>query len=557
MAALHIALLLIASPHLRATLAAPPTVIFNVIIDDLGNANVGWHTPNPPENLTPRLHALAQQGVILERQYNHFTCTPSRSAFTTGRLPVHVQLTLDNPDSITSGIPCNMTALPLKLRDAGFATSFIGKWDMGWASAAHHSPEARGYERSLAYAEHMSNYWSLKVEPTGTNCASQQGNSTHNTLYDLWRDGAPASDLVDKGLYIEDIFQARVLETIANFSAGRGAGGPQRLFLDYRPHSLHWPLMVDEEAFNNHSWVTDDEAGCKFRFYGDQPWPGAPASAYSCRRLYQAMLSNLDRRLGEVVDALAAEGLWSTTLMTTMSDNGGCVSLKENAGNNWPLRSGKYHPFEGGVRVAAMWSGGYLPPAARGTTSTALVSVADYYATFCELAGLTAAACAADALAAAGGLPPIDSRSAWDAVVNGGPPPRAELPIDASVLIAVNGTRWWKLFTNPHVVGAGWTGPVFPNSTSQDPEGPTMACKKGGCLFDVFADPGERDDVAAQFPDVVAAMGARLDALAQTFYSNSDTGGTDVCPPGTKGDCLCWAAENLWGNFVGPYHTWP
>lgn len=320
---------------------------------------------------------------------------------------------------------------------------------------------------------------------------------------------------------------------------------------------MHWPLMVDEAAFTNHSFVTDDEAGCAFRFYGDLPWPGAPASAYSCRRLYQAMLSNLDRRIGEVVDALTAAGLWNTTFMTFFSDNGGCVSLKENAGNNWPLRSGKYHPFEGGVRVAAMWAGGYLPPASRGTTSHALVSVADYYATFCGLAGGAPGDCAADALAARGGLPPVDSRSAWDAVVNGGPPIRDELPIDASVLLAVNGSKWWKLFTNPHVVGAGRTGPVFPNASSPDPEGPTMQCKKGGCLFDVMADPSETQDVASQFPEVVASMGARLGVLAQSFFSNSDAGGADVCPTGTRGDCLCWAAENLWGNFVGPFHTWP
>ena len=243
--------------------------------------------------------------------------------------------------------------------------------------------------------------------------------------------------------------------------------------------------------------------------------------------------------------------------MTAMSDNGGCVSLKENAGNNWPLRSGKYHPFEGGVRVAAMWSGGYIPPAARGTTSHALVSVADYYATLCEVAGVAPVDCAADALAAGGGLPPIDSRSVWDAVVNGGPPVRSELPIDATVLLAVNGSRWFKLFTSPRVAGAGWTGAVFPNSSSPDPEGAEMDCERGGCLFDVWADPGETTDLAAQFPGVVADMGARLAALAEGFYSNSDAGGRDVCPEGTKGDCLCWAAQNLWGGFVGPYHTWP
>lgn len=111
-----------------AAAAAPPTVLFNVIIDDLGWANVGWHTPNPPENLTPRLSALAKQGIILEREYHHFTCTPSRSSWMTGRLPVHVQTTLDNPDQLTSGIPVNMTTLPLKLAALGYTPVFVGKW---------------------------------------------------------------------------------------------------------------------------------------------------------------------------------------------------------------------------------------------------------------------------------------------------------------------------------------------------------------------------------------------------------------------------------------------
>ena len=114
------------SNTLGAPPSSPPTVILNIIIDDLGYANVGWHSPNLPENLTPRLHALARQGVILERQYNHFTCTPSRSSFTTGRLPVHVQTTLANPDVLTSGMPANMTALPIKLRAAGYQTFFSG-----------------------------------------------------------------------------------------------------------------------------------------------------------------------------------------------------------------------------------------------------------------------------------------------------------------------------------------------------------------------------------------------------------------------------------------------
>ncbi len=106
--------------------AAPPKIILNIIIDDLGWANFGPRTPNPPENETPRLSSLCSRGVLLDRQYNHFTCSPSRAAFSTGRLPVHVQDTLDNPDKINSGIPQNMTVIAARLAAAGYSTHIYG-----------------------------------------------------------------------------------------------------------------------------------------------------------------------------------------------------------------------------------------------------------------------------------------------------------------------------------------------------------------------------------------------------------------------------------------------
>ena len=132
------------------------------------------------------------------------------------------------------------------------------------ASKAPHAPR-RAPPEPFLYAHPLN--FSNATEPTGTNCAN-------SSLYDLWEDGKPAADLVGKGAYIDDLFQARALAAIANFSAQRSQGGAQNLYLDYRPHSMHWPLMVDEATFMNHSWVGDDEPGCKFRFYGDTPWPG-------------------------------------------------------------------------------------------------------------------------------------------------------------------------------------------------------------------------------------------------------------------------------------------
>jgi len=275
------------------------------------------------------------------------------------------------------------------------------------------------------------------------------------------------------------------------------------------------------------------------------------------------MLGNLDRRIGERADALTAAGLWGSTVLFFMSDNGGCVSLSENAANNWPLRGGKYHPLEGGSRVASMWSGGFLPAAARGSTTHGLVHIADYFMTICKLAGIAEAECRADPLAASAGLPPIESLDVWPLVTGlNSSSPRTEVPIDAGVLLqAVGGSSagpWWKLFTSSSVAGAGWTGEVFPNSSSPDPEAETLHCQPGGCLFDVWADPAERQDVAAAHPDIVAAMGARLAELAPSFYSNSDAGGKDACPQGVAPDqCMCWAATHIHSGFIGPFHSWP
>jgi hypothetical protein len=211
--------------------------------------------------------------------------------------------------------------------------------------------------------------------------------------------------------------------------------------------------------------------------------------------------------------------------------------------------------WEGGIRVTALWSGGFLPAAARGTTVDALVHVADYLLTLCLLAGGPEAMCRADPLAEKAGLPPIAGFNVWP-VVSGAnaTSPRTEVPVDANTLLQADGPHLWKLLLGKHN-HATWVGPVFPNATGADPAAAVLDCA-AGCLFDVRADPTEHDDVAAANPAVVAALTARLDVLKKGFYSNSDSGGTDVCPAGTA-DCLCWAATHAHGGFVGPFHTWP
>eukprot|EP01052_Picozoa_sp_SAG31_P017654 SAG31_NODE_1217_length_9319_cov_20.281345_5_plen_95_part_00 len=57
-------------------------------------------------------------------------------------------------------------------------------------------------------------------------------------------------------------------------------------------------------------------------------------------------------------------------------------------GNNFPLRGHKHDPWEGGTRATAFIAGGLIPVALQGTsTGNKLIAVADWYVTFCKLAG--------------------------------------------------------------------------------------------------------------------------------------------------------------------------
>ena len=115
-------------------------------------------------------------------------------------------------------------------------------------------------------------------------------------------------------------------------------------------------------------------------------------------------------------------------------------------------------------------------------------------------------------------------------------------------------THGWKLYTGDLQQGAGWMGPVYPNSSSpaNDPYSVGLTCGPDGCLFDVVADPTEHVDLAASMPAKVAELKARLAQYASSFYSNSDVG-RPICPPSWTGDCACWAAANVWGGYLGPW----
>ena len=517
---------------LSAALAAPLPNIISITADDWGWANFSPHRAQPTDEVvTPRLAALAAEGILLERHYAFMFCSPSRSAFHTGRNPIHVNVWNDDlrvsnssePQWGQGGIPRAMTGLAAKLAAAGYTSHHVGKWHGGLAHPRQ-TPVGRGFNSSFGYLGAVNDYFDMQ--------AWEQCPETELTQ-DLWFQNAsvagPAFDRINRrtcaadeqnttGCVFEELlFREQALRLIAEHDTATP------LFLNYAPHLVHAPMQAPAAYL------------AKFAFIPDKT-----------RATYAAMVNMLDDVVGDVADALKARGMWENAVFILWSDNGGPIYTNGSAGaNNYPLRGGKVGNWEGGVRTNAFVTGGLVPQAKRGTVHEDLVACWDWYASLCELAGVDPA----DGAAAAAGLPPIDSVAQLPYIFGqNATPPRTVVELGVPITPGESGgvfkydlakgdvfvggvvTRKWKLLVGAQYESV-WTGPQYPNSSKWDDvlvdcggglpfPGPTPASPPlRGCLYDMENDPTERDNVADANPDVVAALNASIVAAQRTVIS--------------------------------------
>ena len=531
-----------------AAAASPLPNIVWVFVDDWGHNNVGWHAraqANAHEIQTPTLDALAAAGRVLENAYVFRFCSPSRSAFHTGRHPIHVNVlnsdlaaanATSDPVSGYAGIPLNMTALPAKLRSAGYNTVASGKMHLDLATPVH-TPLGRGYQHSLVYLDGANDYYTSE---TGDWCGAP--------TVDLWQDAGPALGLNNSlncsqswqppsCVYEDALFTDFALARIAEHDPATP------LFLYFAPHSVHLPLEVPDAQLAKFDFITDSTP----------------------RRHYSAMVNNVDAYIGRIVAALKAKGMWENTLLAVSADNGGpifgqaagCTLCDGSAGaNNYPLRGGKHSNFQGGVRANAVVSGGLIPPAVRNTTLHGLISVEDWFRTFCGLAGVDPT----DEAAAAAGLPPVEGVNLWPYLSGANStPPRTEIWLGADS--PVGGTQPGGTFLQGLIRADGFklltdllsmnvhTGPLYPNATTAAHpwRNDNLDCGQlpnPTCLFNVFVDETEQEELHASRPDVVAEMAARMTEISRTLFSPWR---------GNPDPRACKATKELWHGRVGPF----
>jgi arylsulfatase A-like enzyme len=234
------------------------------------------------------------------------------------------------------------------------------------------------------------------------------------------------------------------------------------------------------------------------------------------RRTYAGMVAALDEAVGQIVAAIDRQGLTSNTLFVFSSDNGG--PQPGEVTSNGPLRAGKSTLYEGGVRVCAFatWPGHIKP----GTVVEAPLHIVDWYPTLLTLAG----ASLQQPLA-------LDGRDMWAALTTGAASPHAEILLNASPRHGAIRAGDWKLVLNGDLnTGDGEEpGPARPSTT--------LAGARRVELFNLAADPGEKQNLATDKPEIVKDLAARYEALAR-----------QAVPPKSRPKPSGFKSPRVWGQ---------
>lgn len=302
-----------------------PNIVF-LLADDMGYADLSGY--GAPDAKTPNIDKLAADGVKFTNFYaNGPECSPSRTAFLTGRYPQRVgglecAIGTGNvgryDDAIRLagkhdlGLPSDMAVLAPALKKAGYRNALFGKWHMGYE--AKFNPLDQGFDEFVGFLGGNVDYFhhvelsDLPVYYSGRKPVKREGFTTHLIT----------DDAID--------FLNRQKEK------------PGEPFFLYVPHAApHFP------------WQTPD---------GPTKLPSAEEWMQGTRENYVKMLEDLDDQVGRLLKTLNDNKQAANTLVVFASDHG---AMKP--GINTPWRDYKGTLFDGGIRVPciARWPGKIKP----------------------------------------------------------------------------------------------------------------------------------------------------------------------------------------------------
>lgn len=425
-----------------------------VFTDDQGYQDVGVY--GSADLQTPVLDKMASDGVRFTSFYAQPICGPSRAALLTGAYPIRVAEP-DNKKNPNSILHSQEITIAEALQAAGYATAAFGKWHMageGEDSWEYTLPTDPAPERPGGFGP-----FKPELMPLAQGFDYFYGTPMY---HGYTRD-------VDLERFVPQLMRnLEVVESPAD--------------VDYLTQKY------TQEAIG---FIRDNQNGPFFVYLAHHmphlPLGASPAfKGKSKRGAYGDAVEELDWSMGEIFKALKKLNLDENTLVIYLSDNGPEIGHSEQfVGSTGPLRGAKYSNWEGGVRVPAImrWPGNI--PASM--VEDRLATTMDIYPTLVSLAG--------------GDLPDgvtfdgADISQLLQGQANAGNHREVFYYYSLTQLQAVRSGRW-KLVL-PREANSSytlWIGRRYADAVETP------------LLFDLEADVAEQNDLAAEYPSVVAEL---------------------------------------------------
>jgi arylsulfatase len=355
-----------------------------ILVDDMGFSDLGCYGG---EIKTPNIDSLAKDGIRFSQFYNNARCCPTRASIMTGLYPHQAGIGAMNQNLGKPGYEGELNdksvTIAEVLKGVGYRTAAVGKWHManltistpgtkdvkaivGHEKIAPISPTTRSWPNSRGFDEHVGTI---------------AGVEDYYDPYSLVENGVPIAS-VPKDFYYTDFISEHSARLVDKFAAEKK---PFFMYVAYT--APHWPMQARETDIAQYAETYEvgwdkirEERLAKQKAIGllpsDEPlspsppnrkrfsegdsvvgpWVDAPSKEWQARRMavYAAMVTSMDRGVGQILDRLKADGIAENTVVIFMSDNGACA---ENVREDWydiPTKTRDGKPIQVGNVSTAM-----------------------------------------------------------------------------------------------------------------------------------------------------------------------------------------------------------
>jgi len=342
-----------------------PNVLF-FLVDDFGWMDTSYQGSAFYE--TPKIDAMANQSMRFSQAYAaHPRCVPSRYAMITGKYPAREGIPGKGGKDLGK-LKSTEFGIGKAFKNAGYTTFFAGKWHL---ASDEQFPEDQGFDFNYGggHAGAPKSYF----YPYNTPKNGYKGNGKEKIISNL--------DDAKEGDYLTDHLTRKTVDFIKN-----NTENPFFIYLSH--YGVHTPFEGKETYKKYYEGKNDDKITAQVKYIEDNN--AGQSKAIQDNATYAAMIQSIDESFGEITDLLKELNLDENTIIVFTSDHGGLSNRgnrRKLATSNLPLRAGKGHNYEGGIRVPMFikW-----PGVTKNASSDQIVTGTDYYPTLLEMTNIPA-----------------------------------------------------------------------------------------------------------------------------------------------------------------------